>query len=221
MSIHVKLAKVQAQLHAPKSQINNFGGYNYRSCEDILQAVKPLLGDCTITITDDMVAVGDRVYVKATATFTDGAETVTTTAFAREPEQAKGKDVSQITGSSSSYARKYALNGLLLIDDNKDADSQDNRKQGTREAEEESRREALMAATQANQASIDTIKQGIADGAYSVAAEAWFELDNDTKQSLWVAPTKGGPFTTEERRVMQTKEFRESYYGPSNQDSEA
>lgn len=129
MSIHAKLAKVQAQLHAPKSQVNKFGGYNYRSCEDILQAVKPLLADCTITITDDMVAVGDRVYVKAMATFTDGAEAVTTTAFAREPEQAKGKDVSQITGSSSSYARKYALNGLLLIDDNKDADSQDNREQ--------------------------------------------------------------------------------------------
>ncbi len=130
MSIHAKLAKVQAELHAPKSQHNKFGGYNYRSCEDILQAVKPLLGDCTIIVNDDIVPVGDRIYVKAIATFSDGAETVTATAFAREADQKKGMDPAQLTGATSSYARKYALNGLLLIDDNKDADSQDNREQG-------------------------------------------------------------------------------------------
>ena len=125
-----KLAKVQRELNAPKGQENKFGGYKYRSCEDILQAVKPLLGDMIITVSDDITIVADRVYVKATATVTDGEHSISTTAFAREALTKKGMDESQITGSASSYARKYALNGLLLIDDNKDADSQDNRTSG-------------------------------------------------------------------------------------------
>lgn len=124
-----KLAEIQRTLNAPKSQHNKFGGYNYRSCEDILQAVKPILGGLVITVNDEMQAVGDRVYVKATATITDGEHSISTTAFAREAVTKKGMDDSQITGSTSSYARKYALNGLLLIDDNKDADSMDNRQQ--------------------------------------------------------------------------------------------
>ena len=118
-----KIAKIQQELKAPKNQRNNFGGYNYRSCEDILEAVKPLLGDLILTITDDVVAVGDRVYVKATATITDGENSVSNSAFAREAESRKGMDDSQVTGSTSSYARKYALNGLLCIDDTKDADA--------------------------------------------------------------------------------------------------
>ncbi|AYN97231.1 recombinase [Pseudomonas sp. LTJR-52] len=126
----MKLAEVQKQLHAPKSQENKFGGYKYRSCEDILQAVKPLLGEMVIVITDEIVMVADRIYVKATATLTDGESSISTSAFAREALTKKGQDESQITGSASSYARKYALNGLLLIDDNKDADSQDNRTSG-------------------------------------------------------------------------------------------
>jgi hypothetical protein len=122
-----KLAQVQQELHAPKSQRNTFGNYNYRSCEDILQAVKPLLADgCVITISDDIVANGERVYVKATAKFTDGEQSIETTAYARETLERRGMDDAQITGSASSYARKYALNGLLLIDDNKDADTRDN-----------------------------------------------------------------------------------------------
>lgn len=122
-----RLAEIQRSLNAPKNQRNNFGNYNYRSCEDILQAVKPILNGLVITVTDDIFAAGDRVYVKATASITDGENTVSTTAFAREAMTKKGMDDSQITGSTSSYARKYALNGLLLIDDNKDADSMDNR----------------------------------------------------------------------------------------------
>lgn len=129
MTITAKLAQVQRDLHAPKSQFNKFGGYNYRNCEDILQAVKPLLGDLVITITDEIMAVGDRVYVKATATLTDGKESVSTTAYAREADSKKGMDASQLTGATSSYARKYALNGLLLIDDSRDADSMDNNQQ--------------------------------------------------------------------------------------------
>lgn len=127
MSMVAKLATIQQELNAPKSQYNKFGGYNYRSCEDILMAVKPLLDGLALTITDEIVAVGDRVYVKATATITDGKESVSATAFAREAVSKKGMDDAQVTGSTSSYARKYALNGLLLIDDNKDADHHDNR----------------------------------------------------------------------------------------------
>ena len=120
-----KLVAVQAALKAPKGQFNKFGGYKYRSCEDILEAVKPLLLEqgLQLTITDEPVEVGGRIYIKATATITDGSETATVSGYAREAESKKGQDESQITGSASSYARKYALNGLFLIDDTKDADA--------------------------------------------------------------------------------------------------
>ena len=124
MSIHTILSTVQKTLNAPKSQFNSFGGYKYRSCEDIQAAVKPLLPEgVTLVVSDDIVLTGDRVYVKATATISNGQESVSATAFAREALTKKGMDDSQITGSTSSYARKYALNGLLLIDDTKDADA--------------------------------------------------------------------------------------------------
>ena len=121
-----KLAEIQANLKAPKNQYNSFGKYKYRSCEDILEAVKPLLGDAILTINDEIVLIGDRFYVKATVTIKEGEESVSTTAYARESAVKKGMDESQITGATSSYARKYALNGLFLIDDSKDADTQDN-----------------------------------------------------------------------------------------------
>lgn len=121
-----ELINIQGKLKAPKNQMNKFGGYRYRSAEDILEAVKPHLQEngCYLTISDEMVEVAGRVYVKATATLTnsEGVQ-VTTTALAREEESKKGMDASQITGSASSYARKYALNGLLCIDDTKDADA--------------------------------------------------------------------------------------------------
>lgn len=123
-----KLNEIQQKLKAPKNQYNAFGKYKYRNQEDILEAVKPLLGDATMIITDEIVNIGDRYYVKATATLKDGDETVFSTAYAREPEIKKGSDESQITGATSSYARKYALNGLFLIDDTKDADSAYNSK---------------------------------------------------------------------------------------------
>lgn len=120
-----KLNKIQVELKAPKNQRNNFGGYNYRSCEDIMLAIKPLLVETglVLTVCDDVVLVGDRFYIKATATITDGANSISNTAFAREPESKKGMDEAQITGATSSYARKYALNGLLCIDDIKDPDA--------------------------------------------------------------------------------------------------
>ena len=120
-----ELIYIQSELRSPKSQRNSFGNYNYRSCEDILEAVKPILNDqsCFLTLTDDLVAVLDRVYIVAKATLSNGTESITTTAMAREAVTKKGMDEAQITGSASSYARKYALNGLFCIDDNKDADT--------------------------------------------------------------------------------------------------
>jgi len=117
-----QLATIQQTLNAPKSQWNSFGKYNYRNCEDILQAVKPLLGDAVITINDDIQLVADRVYVKATVTISLNGESHSVSAFAREALVKKGMDDAMCTGATSSYARKYALNGLLLIDDNKDPD---------------------------------------------------------------------------------------------------
>ena len=124
-----KLVKIQKELKAPKNQRNTFGKYNYRSCEDILEAVKPLANreNCVVTVSDEVVIVGDRIYVKATAMIKDAeSDSLSTTAFAREPEQQKGMNEAQITGSASSYARKYALNGLFAIDDTKDADATNN-----------------------------------------------------------------------------------------------
>lgn len=121
-----ELIAIQSELKAPKSQFNKFGGYKYRKAEDILEAVKPLLNKqkCTLTITDDIVMVGNRIYVKATATIKNvKGECETTNGWAREEESKKGMDGSQITGASSSYARKYALNGLFAIDDNADSDT--------------------------------------------------------------------------------------------------
>ena len=127
MSIGTKLLNIQQKVNAPKNQYNKFGGYNYRSCEDILQAVKPVLAEnnCTLTIQDELIQIGDRYYVKATAQLVDCDDETkaTSQAYAREEESKKGMDGSQITGSASSYARKYALNGLFCLDDTKDADA--------------------------------------------------------------------------------------------------
>jgi hypothetical protein len=120
-----KLNEIQQKLKAPKSQNNDFGKYKYRSCEDILEAVKPLLGESVLTLSDEMVEVGGRVYVKATAILRpdDAGPIHMVTAYAREAETRKGMDDSQITGSASSYARKYCLSGLFLCDNAPDADA--------------------------------------------------------------------------------------------------
>lgn len=119
--LHDKLASIQRELKAPKGQFNSFGKYKYRSCEDILEAVKPLLNGTPLIISDEIVLIGDRYYVKATVYF--GLDGPTVSAYAREGLDKKGMDDAQITGAASSYARKYALNGLFLIDDTKDADA--------------------------------------------------------------------------------------------------
>ena len=124
----MKLSEIQQKLKAPKGQFNSFGKYKYRSCEDILESVKPLLEDASLTLSDEIVMIGNRYYVKATASFINGTITECV-AYAREPENKKGMDESQITGTASSYARKYALNGLFCIDDAKDADTDEHKHQ--------------------------------------------------------------------------------------------
>ena len=125
--VHQKLAAIQAALKAPKSQFNKFGGYKYRKAEDILEAVKPLLKEhgCALTCSDDLQQIGDRYYIKATAMLicAEDGSYQSCEAYAREEEEKKGMDGSQVTGASSSYARKYALNGLLCIDDTADSDT--------------------------------------------------------------------------------------------------
>lgn len=130
-NITQKLIKVQSELKAPKGQKNTFGNYNYRSAEDILEAVKPLLSEqgLLMTITDIVEQIGERYYIQAKVILTDGEDTVEVTGYARESLNKKGMDDSQITGTASSYARKYAMNGLFLIDDTKDSDSNENYKE--------------------------------------------------------------------------------------------
>ena len=127
MGIQMKLCVTQKELKANKNQYNSFGKYNYRSCEDILEALKPILAmnQLTVTLSDQIQQIGNRTYIQATATVTDAetGESVSVTAYAREEESKKGMDASQVTGAASSYARKYALNGLFAIDDNKDSDA--------------------------------------------------------------------------------------------------
>lgn len=140
MSVYEKLSKVQTELKAPKGQYNSFGKYKYRSCEDILEAVKPLNAKhgVVLTVGDEVVEISNRFYVKATATFVDieNGEKIINTALAREDDAKKGMDGSQITGTASSYARKYCLNGLFCIDDTKDADTDEYRHQQERKPQE-------------------------------------------------------------------------------------
>lgn len=149
MGIVEKLATIQQELKAPKGQYNSYGGFNYRSCEDILEAVKPLLKStrCILTISDELVNVGNRYYIKAVAKLTDTEATkepyyIINEAYAREEETKKGMDGAQITGTASSYARKYALNGLFCIDDTKDADTDEHAKQTGAEPKEEKKASA-------------------------------------------------------------------------------
>jgi len=192
-----KLNEIQTKLNAPKNQKNNFGNYSYRSCEDILQAVKPLLGGGVIVISDEIVQIGDRIYIKATATFKHDSEELSNTAYAREPLSKKGMDESEITGAASSYARKYALNGLLLIDDNKDADTQ---KPVDEKDEYETLVEGLMP-------SLSSVREALANDDYSTARESWYELTSEEQSKIWKAPSKGGFLTTEERAKMKSTEW--------------
>lgn len=155
-----ELIAIQSELKAPKSQFNKFGGYKYRKAEDILEAVKPLLAKqkCTLIITDDVVLIGNRIYVKATATIkNEKGECETTNGWAREEETKKGMDGSQITGASSSYARKYALNGLFAIDDNADSDTTND---GQQQTQQQAQTQAQQPAS--NQFNSNDLNEGLA-----------------------------------------------------------
>ena len=147
-----KLMRIQAKLKAPKGQRNTFGNYNYRSCEDILEAVKPLLAEegCTLTLSDEIELIGDRYYIKATATLKSDKEEIQVSAYAREEQAKKGMDSAQVTGATSSYARKYALNGLFCIDDNKDPDTDEYTKQKKKAQESAKAEENITAEMEKN-----------------------------------------------------------------------
>lgn len=157
MNIYGKLAAIQQELKAPKDKKNTYGGYNYRSAEGILEALKPVLArhEATVVLTDELVQVGDRYYVKATAALwsTTDTDVVTANGWAREAEVKKGMDDSQITGTASSYARKYALNALLLIDDTKDADTDEYQKETHPEKITADQKKLILAL--ADQANVD------------------------------------------------------------------
>jgi hypothetical protein len=208
MSINKKLSDIQKKLVAPKNQQGH--QYNYRSCEDILEALKPHLGDCTIIINDDVVVIGNtalncRYYIKATVTFSDGDNSISTSAFAREPDKSRtGMDESQITGSSSSYARKYALSALFAIDDVTDLDSIQHReilaKLSDPEIDEKAVRETVEAVAELME------KDDVA-GAYQLYDEL-----NRKEQSLILTSPKN--FTDANVKPMlttaQVKWFKES-----------
>jgi len=202
------LADIQRKLKATKSQFNSFGKYNYRSCEDILEAVKPLLKHNILIITDEPIEVGGRIYIRATATFSGDGQVIETSAVAREAETKKGMDDAQITGSASSYARKYALNGLFCIDDNKDPDTGPPVELSFDKVKlhQEKVREHFQ--------SISCIKEYLpqngVDGRGSdmgYAMEAWFEVPLADRRILALAPSKGGIFTTAERAIVCGQEF--------------
>lgn len=174
MTFKEKLLAVQTALKAPKDQYNDFGKYKYRSCESILEAVKPLLAanKLLLNLTDDIVAAGDRIYVKATATLLDAEDTndnIQTTAFAREPLDKKGMDDSQVTGTALSYARKYALNAMFLIDDTKDADTNEYREETANRKSQKAKKETAAEATK-DQTMIEKIKGLLTDNGIP---EAW------------------------------------------------
>lgn len=175
MDLIEKLIKIQSELKAPKGQYNDFGKYKYRSCEDIFESLKPLLKEYQLVLqtNDELLNIGDRYYIKATATLTDlDGSSISNTGYAREEDTKKGMDGSQITGASSSYARKYALNGLFLIDDTKDSDATNI---GNKE-------EALTYTFKSGKHANESIKQVIETGDIEYLQNL---LDNDkTKQTL-------------------------------------
>ena len=181
MNVYEKLAAVQSALKAPKGQFNAFGKYKYRSCEDIVESVKPLLkqNGLLLTMSDEIVMVADRIYVKATATIIDTAEgkEVSVTAFAREEETKKGMDGSQVTGASSSYARKYALNGIFAIDDTKDSDSTNTGDSPAPEAPKANKTPRQMLIARLNELGIDV-------NAYAAANKLNGKTDDETFMKL-------------------------------------
>lgn len=210
MNIYEKLAAVQQELKAPKDKKNTFAGYNYRSAEGILEAVKPVLKKygATITLSDEIVEIGGRIYVKATALFlefenktNDTVQFVAATAYAREAETKKGLDDAQITGTASSYARKYALNGLLLIDDTKDPDTDEYQKQtgATKEAPKQEKAADPRENEIIDQKTVDLIEKMAKDADVNLSAISTKPLKEFTNK-------QAGALIQSLRRRIETKE---------------
>lgn len=184
LSFMEKIIAIQFELKAPKNQYNNFGKYKYRNCEDILEALKPLLSKYGVlqTIKDDMVIINERYYVKSIVSITDGASSIETTALARESETKKGMDDSQVTGAASSYARKYALNGMWLIDDTKDADSMSTHEST---AKTKVKRPAQKVSAKEFDERLEDAKSTINDCSTMEELKlAWLKLDKDQQTKL-------------------------------------
>lgn len=189
-TVHDVLHHIQKNISAPKTQVNKFGNYNYRSCEDIVDAAKKVMIDgATLVITDDVVLVGQRYYVKATATLSYAGESVGNSAFAREPEDKKGSDASQITGAASSYARKYALNGLFMIDDTKDADATNNHGK----SEQDVRTEKALGGSVRDGVDAETVQQMYDQALKDISGAASL----DALKSVWSKIAKGKKVFTE------------------------
>ena len=222
MSIVERLSDIQQALKCPKNQYNSFGKYNYRNCEDILDGLKKILGSASVTLTDEIVQIGERYYLKAIATFSDGKDSISTAAFAREPLTKKGMDESQITGAASSYARKYALCGLFALDDNKDADSQDNRKAHEDKAYTEQQKTIFdEAITNKNALSLWALKGVISETAYQGLFSS-FEPGKITQNKAIFRTLESGGFDAWEKLITDFNDMieREDAMGLAQQVAE-
>ena len=181
-----KLNKIQAELKAPKNQRNNFGKYNYRSCEDILEALKPLLSkyNCTLTISDEIKQLGTIIFVESTAVITDGENLVHSKAQAGIDPNRKGMDIAQSFGSSSSYSRKYALNGLFLIDDTKDSDSTNTHGKETKAPAKESAKESQNPWLNKGTAEFTKVEAYLKGGGAISNVEKKYKISKETKELL-------------------------------------
>lgn len=212
------LYDIQQKLKVGKNNRNEFGKYNYRSCSDILEAVKPLLPEgFYVVLSDEVVNIGQRNYVKAIAVLSNGKRgeeeiTYSVAAYARESTERKGMDDSQITGATSSYARKYALNGLFAIDDTTDADGMDNRDHKTITDNDKKQNDEYDELVKEHQDTIVAIKDAIKENDMIKLVEHYNLLDQQTIIALWKAPSKGGVFTTAERAAMKSPEFQKELY---------
>ena len=186
--IYSELSRIQQELKAPKNLYNNFGKYKYRNAEGILEAVKPVLNGYALIINDEPVLVGDRFYIKATVTLTDGEESVSAVAYAREDAEKRGMDGCQLTGACSSYARKYALNALLMIDDSKDSDddSLSPKNPANQSEKEEIEREKEIAKN--NPAVVNEIPK--VDKAESAVARAFADSMNEFMERYGIADSQ-------------------------------
>lgn len=195
----MSLSDIQKRLKAPKDQTNSFGGYKYRTCGAILEAVKPMLGDATITLTDDLVMIGERYYVKATATYKAEDETISVAAYAREAQSKKGSDEAQITGAASTYARKTALAGLFALDDSADdPDMTNTHGNGVKHGN-----------TQPSRASSDPLRS--AKVRLAKAIDAWAErTGNDAAATKKSVPTMPGHAETVDWYTSTAKQFEEA-----------